>query len=80
MDENEPARHTQRGKRARGAGDRFGNGLAVSQMREAICGIARSPTAVNLWLKSAEAFINDSKATNVDAVEKALRSLPGRAC
>jgi UDP-N-acetylmuramoylalanine--D-glutamate ligase len=52
--------------------------LPVAAMREAIC--AYAPQAHRCEMVAAKdgvTFINDSKATNVDAVEKALRSLPG---
>jgi UDP-N-acetylmuramoylalanine--D-glutamate ligase len=55
-------------------------GLPVSQMREAICTYSPQPHRCELVAElNGVTFINDSKATNVDAVEKALRSLPGRA-
>jgi UDP-N-acetylmuramoylalanine--D-glutamate ligase len=55
-------------------------GLPVSQMREAICGYCPQPHRCEFVAEiGGVTFINDSKATNVDAVEKALRSLPGRA-
>ena len=55
-------------------------GLSVSQMREAICTFGpRSHRCEFVAEARGITYINDSKATNVDAVEKALRSLPGRA-
>ncbi|MEI6085634.1 MAG: UDP-N-acetylmuramoyl-L-alanine--D-glutamate ligase [Verrucomicrobiota bacterium] len=54
--------------------------LPVAQMREAICSYCPAPHRCEVVaVKAGVTFINDSKATNVDAVEKALRSLPGRA-
>jgi UDP-N-acetylmuramoylalanine--D-glutamate ligase len=54
--------------------------LPVSQMREAICTYCPQPHRCELVAElNGVTYINDSKATNVDAVEKALRSLPGRA-
>ncbi|HXI83678.1 MAG TPA: UDP-N-acetylmuramoyl-L-alanine--D-glutamate ligase [Verrucomicrobiae bacterium] len=54
-------------------------GLSVSRMREAICGYCPQPHRCELVAEiDGVTYINDSKATNVDAVEKALRSLPGR--
>ena len=54
-------------------------GLPVSRMREAICGYCPQPHRCELVAEiDGVTYINDSKATNVDAVEKALRSLPGR--
>jgi UDP-N-acetylmuramoylalanine--D-glutamate ligase len=56
-------------------------GLPVSQMREAICSYCPQPHRCEFVAEvGGVTYINDSKATNVDAVEKALRSLPGRAC
>lgn len=54
-------------------------GLSMSEMREAICSYVPQPHRCE-FVASIEGvtYINDSKATNVDAVEKALRSLPGR--
>ncbi len=55
-------------------------GLPVSQMREAICTYSPQPhRCEHVAQIDGVTYINDSKATNVDAVEKALRSLPGRA-
>jgi UDP-N-acetylmuramoylalanine--D-glutamate ligase len=55
-------------------------GLPVSQMREAICSYCPQPHRCEFVAEvGGVTYINDSKATNVDAVEKALRSLPGRA-
>ena len=54
-------------------------GLPVSQMREAICAYCPQPHRCEFVAEiDGVTYINDSKATNVDAVEKALRSLPGR--
>jgi len=54
-------------------------GLPVAQMREAICAYCPQPHRCELVTEvDGVTYINDSKATNVDAVEKALRSLPGR--
>ncbi len=54
-------------------------GLPVSQMREAICSYCPQPHRCEYVAEvGGVTYINDSKATNVDAVEKALRSLPGR--
>ncbi len=54
-------------------------GLPVSQMREAICSYVPQPHRCEFVAEvGGVTYINDSKATNVDAVEKALRSLPGR--
>src|SRR6266404_556553 len=54
-------------------------GLPVSQMREAICSYCPQPHRCEFVAEvEGVTYINDSKATNVDAVEKALRSLPGR--
>jgi len=53
--------------------------LPVAAMREAICSYAPQAHRCELvGVKNGVTFINDSKATNVDAVEKALRSFPGR--
>jgi UDP-N-acetylmuramoylalanine--D-glutamate ligase len=53
--------------------------LPVAQIREAICAYCPAPHRCEVVaVKDGVTFINDSKATNVDAVEKALRSLPGR--
>jgi UDP-N-acetylmuramoylalanine--D-glutamate ligase len=53
-------------------------GLPVSQMREAICSYVPQPHRCEFVAEvGGVTYINDSKATNVDAVEKALRSLPG---
>jgi UDP-N-acetylmuramoylalanine--D-glutamate ligase len=55
-------------------------GLPVSQMREAICTFSPQPHRCEIVAEiRGVTYMNDSKATNVDAVEKALRSLPGRA-
>ncbi len=54
-------------------------GLPVAQMREAICSYCPQPHRCEFVAEvDGVTYINDSKATNVDAVEKALRSLPGR--
>ncbi len=54
-------------------------GLPMSRMREAICGYCPQPHRCEFVAEiDGVTYINDSKATNVDAVEKALRSLPGR--
>jgi UDP-N-acetylmuramoylalanine--D-glutamate ligase len=54
-------------------------GLPVSQMREAICAYCPQPHRCEFVAEiNGVTYVNDSKATNVDAVEKALRSLPGR--
>ena len=54
-------------------------GLPVSRMREAICAYCPQPHRCEFVAEvGGVTYINDSKATNVDAVEKALRSLPGR--
>jgi UDP-N-acetylmuramoylalanine--D-glutamate ligase len=55
-------------------------GLPVSRMREAICAYCPQPHRCEFVAEiNGVTYINDSKATNVDAVEKALRSLPGSA-
>ena len=55
-------------------------GMPVSLMREAICTYSPQPHRCELVMEfDGVTYINDSKATNVDAVEKALRSVPGRA-
>jgi len=54
-------------------------GLPVSQMREAICAYCPRPHRCEFVAEvEGVTYVNDSKATNVDAVEKALRSLPGQ--
>src|SRR5580658_1398986 len=54
-------------------------GLPVSRMREAICAYCPQPHRCEFVTEvNGVTYVNDSKATNVDAVEKALRSLPGR--
>ncbi len=54
-------------------------GLPVSRMREAISAYCPQPHRCEFVAEvGGVSFINDSKATNGDAVEKALRSLPGR--
>ena len=53
--------------------------LPVPRMREAICSYCPQPHRCEFVAEiNGVTYINDSKATNVDAVEKALRSLPGR--
>ena len=53
-------------------------GLRVSQMRDAICAYCPQPHRCEFVAEvDGVTYINDSKATNVDAVEKALRTLPG---
>ncbi|HUI06700.1 MAG TPA: UDP-N-acetylmuramoyl-L-alanine--D-glutamate ligase [Verrucomicrobiae bacterium] len=55
-------------------------GLPVSRMREAICTYSPQPHRCEFVAEiDGVTYINDSKATNVDAVEKALRSVRGRA-
>jgi len=55
-------------------------GLSVSQMREAICTYVPQPHRCELVAEiDGVTYINDSKATNVDAVEKALSSVRGQA-
>ena len=55
-------------------------GLPVSRMREAICTYHPQPHRGEFVAEiDGVTYINDSKATNVDAVEKALRSVRGRA-
>jgi UDP-N-acetylmuramoylalanine--D-glutamate ligase len=52
--------------------------LPVAAMREAICSYVPQPHRCEfVAVKDGVTFINDSKATNVDAVEKALRALAG---
>jgi UDP-N-acetylmuramoylalanine--D-glutamate ligase len=52
--------------------------LPVGRMREAIGAYCPQPHRCEfVAVKDGVTFINDSKATNIDAVEKALRSLPG---
>lgn len=52
--------------------------LPVSDIREAICTYCPEPHRGEVvGVKDGVTFINDSKATNVDAVEKALRALTG---
>ena len=54
-------------------------GLPVSRMREAICAYCPPPHRCEFVGEvGGVTYINDSKATNGDAVEKALRSLSGR--
>jgi UDP-N-acetylmuramoylalanine--D-glutamate ligase len=60
----------------------FATGLAmqlpVLEIREAICSYCPEPHRCEVVaVKDGVTFINDSKATNVDAVEKALRSMAG---
>lgn len=53
-------------------------GLPVSQMREAICSYCPQPHRCEyVACVNGVTYINDSKATNPDAVEKALRSIRG---
>lgn len=53
--------------------------LPIAEMREALATYCPQPHRCEVVaVKDGVTFINDSKATNVDAVEKALRSLPGR--
>jgi UDP-N-acetylmuramoylalanine--D-glutamate ligase len=52
--------------------------LPVSDIREAICSYCPEPHRCEVVaIKDGVTFINDSKATNVDAVEKALRAMAG---
>jgi UDP-N-acetylmuramoylalanine--D-glutamate ligase len=52
--------------------------LPVSEIREAICSYCPEPHRCEVVAaKDGVTFINDSKATNIDAVEKALQSMPG---
>src|SRR5260221_10945086 len=52
--------------------------LPVSKIREAICSYCPEPHRCEvIGVKDGVTFINDSKATNGDAVEKALRALTG---
>jgi UDP-N-acetylmuramoylalanine--D-glutamate ligase len=52
--------------------------LPVAEIREAICSYCPEPHRCEVvCVKDGVTFINDSKATNVDAVEKALRALTG---
>ena len=54
-------------------------GLPVSEMREAICAYCPQPHRCEFVTEfDGVTYINDSKATNVDAVEKALQSLRGQ--
>ena len=54
--------------------------LPVAQMRDAICSYCPQPHRCEfVACINGVTYINDSKATNTDAVQKALRSLPGRA-
>jgi UDP-N-acetylmuramoylalanine--D-glutamate ligase len=62
----------------------FATGLAmklpVAVIREAIASYCPQPHRCEVVaVRDGITFINDSKATNVDAVAQALRSLPGRA-
>jgi UDP-N-acetylmuramoylalanine--D-glutamate ligase len=53
--------------------------LPVAGMREAICACCPQPHRCEFVAEvDGVTYINDSKATNVDAVEKALRALTGR--
>ena len=55
-------------------------GLTGSEMREAICAYCPQPHRCEFVAEiNGVTYINDSKATNPDAVEKALQSLAGRA-
>jgi len=52
--------------------------LSVSRMRDAICSYCPQPHRCEFVAKINQVtYINDSKATNTDAVEKALRSMTG---
>ncbi len=52
--------------------------LTVTQMREAICSYCPQPHRCEFVADvNRVTYINDSKATNIDAVEKALRSMTG---
>jgi UDP-N-acetylmuramoylalanine--D-glutamate ligase len=52
--------------------------LPVSEIREAICSYCPQPHRCEFVANiNGVTYINDSKGTNVDAVEKALRALPG---
>jgi len=54
--------------------------LTVAEMREAICSFCPQPHRCEFVAEvGGVTYINDSKATNVDAVGKALRALTGRA-
>jgi UDP-N-acetylmuramoylalanine--D-glutamate ligase len=54
-------------------------GLPVSPMREAICSYCPQPHRNEFVARiDGVTYINDSKATNVDALHKALLSQPGR--
>jgi UDP-N-acetylmuramoylalanine--D-glutamate ligase len=54
-------------------------GLPVSLMREAICSYCPQPHRCEFVARiNNVTYINDSKATNVDAVAKALRSVTGQ--
>jgi len=54
-------------------------GLPVAQMCEAIRAYCPQPHRCEFVTEvDGVTYVNDSKATNTDAVEKALRSLPGR--
>ncbi len=56
----------------------FALGLPVSEMREAICSYCPQPHRCEFVASiNGVTYINDSKATNVDAVEKALRAQLG---
>lgn len=56
----------------------FAMGLPVAAMREAICAYCPQPHRCEVVAQiNGVTYINDSKATNVDAVEKALRAVPG---
>ncbi len=52
--------------------------LPVADIREAICSYCPEPHRCEVVaVKDGVTYINDSKATNVDAVEKALRAMTG---
>jgi UDP-N-acetylmuramoylalanine--D-glutamate ligase len=52
--------------------------LPVSEIRDAIASYCPEPHRCEVVaVKDGVTYINDSKATNVDAVEKALRTMPG---
>jgi UDP-N-acetylmuramoylalanine--D-glutamate ligase len=58
----------------------FAMGLRAGEMREAICEYCPRPHRCEFVAEiQGVTYINDSKATNIDAVEKALRALPGAA-
>lgn len=52
--------------------------LPVAEIREAICTYCPEPHRCEVVaVHDGVTYVNDSKATNVDAVEKALRAMPG---